>query len=701
MRKTNINGNAAQKLCFRDVFPTPFRGAARFLARHFSRTLAVLSLAAVLACVWLNHLLQENPFPVESLRSLSESPVLLDRHGRTLARGMTYGETWRLPVLAEDISPWLLKATVAVEDERFFSHGGVDFTAVCRATLQNLFSLEVVSGASTLDMQLCRMLEPRPRTFSTKLSEAARAWRADERLTKEETLLHYLNLAPYGGNLQGVEAAARRYFGKSSQELSLPEAALLAGLPQAPSRLRPDRFPEAAKQRRDKVLNRMFEAGMISRLRADDAIAAPIDLFLSPLSVREALHFVTEASARRPGGGATFLDLALQRKVESLAKEWGDSLPAGAEVAVVVLELETGGVASLVGGLDFDNPADGQVNGATAWRSPGSTLKPFLFAVAASEGRLDGDTLLSDAPGSFAGWAPQNFDRSFSGEVPAAEALRRSLNLPALRVAREVGVAKAVGVAEACGLRFRRDPAGEGGLAFTLGSAETRLLDLTNAYATLGRNGLRRKPRFFTDEPVVDALVLDADVCAWIGHELSSRRFPSAAFTGASSLTVPWFMRKTGTSSGRRDALAVGHNSKYAVGVWTGRFSGMGDAAFVGARVAEPLLARIFDLPEIRVTQTPPAHEPWKVHRPIPLPQERKDGLAILSPEPGAVFRRLNEDVELWPRANLSGPDLLWFLDGRRLLPRETRRLFVSSGRHELLCVSPGGTHARASFEVR
>ena len=220
----------------------------------------------------LNWFLSINPFPVERLEASPESGVLLDRHNRVLTRTLTGEEQWRLPISLSEISPWLKRATIAVEDERFRSHSGVDFVSVARASFQNIFALDVVSGASTLDMQLCRMLEPRPRTFEVKLSEAARAWQADEYLSKDEILRAYLNLAPYGGNLNGVEAASRRYFGKSAKELSLSEAALLAGIPQSPSRLRPDRNPETAKRRRDKVLDRMCLEGMISRDVAQEAI---------------------------------------------------------------------------------------------------------------------------------------------------------------------------------------------------------------------------------------------------------------------------------------------------------------------------------------------------------------------------------------------------------------------------------------------
>ena len=669
-------------------------------ARMRSRAKRCLGVTAVLLALsyfGVGWYLASNPFPIDELEALHASPVLVDAKGRTLSRALTVDEQWRLPVPLEDISPWLRKATVAVEDERFADHPGVDFVSVGRASLQNLFAGRVVSGASTLDMQLCRMLNPRPRTFGAKLSEAARAWQADDWLTKNEVFEAYLNLAPYGGNLQGAEAASLRYFGKSAGELSLPEAALLAGIPQSPARLRPDRFPEAAKKRRDKVLSRMREEGMISPEDASDAMAEPVLLEARLLTGSSARHFVIDAFDLRPSGGRTFLSLDLQGEIDRLAKERVASLPVGTEVAVAVIEIETGGLVAMLGGIDFRDPLAGQVNAAKAWRSPGSALKPFVYATAATERRLDENTILSDVPSAFAGWNPENFDRTFSGEVTAGDALRMSLNLPALQVSQEVGAAKSAGIAEACGVRFRGDPVGRGGLAFVLGAVETNLLDLTNAYATLGRKGVRRNLRYFPDEPIVDVPILDAEVCAWLGRELSSWRLPSAVFGNLSSDSIPWFMRKTGTSSGRRDAWTVGHNGKYAVGVWVGRLSGMGDQAYVGSRAAEPLLARIFDLPRIRRLDGPGDPIPWVVDNPIPLP--KKDFLSIERPESGTVFRRLAEGFEIRPRANAGG-DLLWFLNGRPLNSEEARRTMVGSGRYELLCLTTTGEYALSRFRV-
>ena len=666
--------------------------------RLFRHVLLALAVSLPIFIFAFSRLLSTNPFPLDKLEACPESPVLLDRHGSVVNRNLGRDGQWRIPVELSSISRRLKQATIAVEDERFYAHHGVDPISVGRAVMQNLFAAKVVSGASTLDMQLCRMLDPQPRTFNSKIIEASRAWRTSEKLSKNEVLEAYLNLAPYGGNLSGVEAASLRYFGKSAKELSLSEAALLAGLPQSPSKLRPDLFPDRAAVRREKVLERMLEEGMISREEAQRAKLEPVRVKSYPLTARNSRHFVAEAIRRRHSGGKAFLDLQLQSTVEALVEEHLKTLPVLSEASVVMIELETGGLSAMVGGSNFDNPNGGQVNAALAWRSPGSTLKPFIYAAAALERRLDGHTLLPDRPVNLAGWTPENFNRNFSDRVNVGDALRFSLNLPALRVAREVGACKASGLAEACGISFRADPVGRGGLAFVLGAVETRLIDLANAYATLGRGGVRRDVRFFLDEPMVDCRILEKQVCLWLSHELSSRKLPSQEFRNLSIEATPWFMRKTGTSSGRRDAWAVGHNGKFAIGVWVGRTSGMGDAAFVGSRAAEPLLARIFDLPEVRELEAPPHFTPWTIGHPLNLFDEDSQ-LVIVTPQTGSVFRRVNEFVEVVPRASLNH-GLTWFLNGSQLVGEGMRKVEVGIGRHELLCLTPEGSFARSSFEV-
>ncbi len=662
------------------------------------KTLAIAFGGAFLAgaClfVWIREF---GPFDEERLAQLPQSPVLRDRDGHALFATVGPDDQWRLPVPLENVSPWLIKATLALEDERFESHPGVDPLAVLRACGSNLASGRVVSGASTLDMQVCRMLGARPRTFTAKLTEAAEALRLNSIRTKKQILEIYLNLAPYGGNLRGVEVAARFYFGKRASQLSLAEAALLAGLPQSPERLRPDRRMSAALVRRDKAFARMVELEMITEAEAEDARLEPLAILGDSPVAPQAPHYALSALARRPAGGPTLIDAQLQREVERLVEARLERFAQDAEIAVVLVEIKTGDVVVMAGSTDFRDPFDGQVNGALATRSPGSALKPFVYAAAIEQGRIAHDTIIKDLPATFAGWAPRNFDRTFSGEVTAEEALRRSLNLPAVFLAREVGLARCLGVMEACGVKLPADAAARGGLSLVLGGVETNLLSLTNAYATIGRGGERLNPRFFADEPMEVFRVLDERTCAWLDHMLSSRRFPPA---GRSANEISWFMRKTGTSAGKRDAWAVGHNGRYAAGVWIGRFSGMGDEAFVGALAAEPLLTDLFDLRKVRVDREPPAPEHLVVRRPLPTMNAAGEKLAILFPENGAIYQATKDHVVLLPRAT-QGSGVKWFLNDRLLDAASVTHLEVRQGTHRLSCQPAEGEGATVRFRVR
>jgi len=635
---------------------------------------------------------------------LTVSPRVTDRGGRPLLTLASADGEWRRPVPLDRVSPWLVSATLAVEDSRFRSHAGVDPFATARAALQNLASGRVVSGASTLTMQVCRMLDPRPRTLFAKALEAVRALRLERRMKKDGILEIYLGLAPYGGNIRGVDSASRIWFGKDPLDLSLAEAALLAGLPQSPSRHRPDRHPESARRRRDRVLERMLEVGVIGRGAYEEARRTPVRVrplreVGSRLSPPVGRHAAFLALARRPAGGATTIDLGLQEVVEAAAREHAAGLPPGSDVAVVVIDVESGGIRALVGSADPADPVDGLVNGALARRSPGSALKPFLFAAGFATGRLGPETLIPDRPVDLGGWRPRNFAPGFSGEVTAAEALRRSLNIPALLVTRATGLARCAGVLEASGARLPAGAASRGGLALATGAVEVTLLDLTNAYATLARGGVRRPARLFPDEPVRGSRTLPPRIAAAIDEILSCRERAPAGYEEVRAEDLAWFMWKTGTSSGRRDAWAVGHNRRFAAGVWAGRFSGAGHFAYTGAAAAEPLLARLFQHPELRAAGAPPPAERLDVRRPF-FAIENATAPRILSPSAGEVFVAVNEAAAVHLRAANAGR-ATWFLDGRLLPAGGARRLALGPGRYEVRLVTDGGEAASSVFTVR
>jgi penicillin-binding protein 1C len=671
----------------------------RKLVTYLRRAATVLAILVVAGTAALAVACVASPFPEEKLDRWSANPQVLDAQGRPMLCIVGSDGQWRSPIARERISPWLRSATIAAEDRRFYDHPGVDPLAVARAAVVDLTSMRIVSGASTLDMQVARMMDDRPRTLWSKLVESLRALQLDQLKSKDEILDIYLNVAPYGGNFRGAEAAARYYFGKPASELSLAEAALLAGLPQAPERLRPDRRLDRALARQHIVLARMQEAGYITEDQRREAEAEPMSLVALPRAPR-ASHAAWLALERRPQGGRTTVDLDLQDEVQRLADEHAAGLPATSKVAVVVIDIADSSIVAMVGTSDSSNPLDGQVNGATAWRSPGSALKPLIYAAAMEAGRLNADATVYDVPIRRAGWSPTNFDHTFSGPMPAGDALRRSLNVPAILVAEGTGLGRCCGVMESAGVRLSAGAESRGGLAAVTGAVEVTLLDLTNAYATLGRGGVRTSARLFADEPAHPTPAIDAGVCATIDDILSSRRRRPAGLENLRPADVPWMMWKTGTSSGRRDAWAVGHNTRYAAGVWVGRYHGTGRVEFVGGEAAEPLLASILSLPRLRRMENPPAPPTLVVRRPLPVPAEVAAALRITSPSDGETFVAIDRCAIIRPRANLEG-DLRWFLNGRLISAAEAARLELAPGRYELRCTpADGGTSSAVRFLV-
>ncbi len=529
------------------------------------------------------------PFPVERLDRWGESPVVRDSSGAPiLQRVSDESEHWRMPVRLEEMSPWLIKATIALEDERFHDHLGVDLLAVGRALRDNVLQRRRVSGASTITMQVCRMMDDRDHTYAAKAVESFRALQLESILGKREILETYLNMAPYGGNIRGVEAAARRYFGKSAKELTLAEAALLAGTPQAPERLRPDRHLKAALARRDTGLRRLRETGMITDSERREAEAQSVAAQRETVP-RVAGHFAAMALQRRPWGGVATLNPDVQFELEWLARQHASRLPRDAQVAAVVIDIASGGISALIGSRNFWDPWEGQVNGALAWRSPGAVVEPFIYAAAFE---LEAPAMSQGAVG-MADWGGR---RQVGESCDFSEAMRLALEFPAVHLARAVGTRRCGQFMEGLGVRWRCR-----GLGALPGDGKTRLLDLTNAYATIGRGGEWRAIRFYKDEAIESRFAVSAQMCAALDKALSSGARRSGMLAQRSADDIPWFMWRSGLSPDRRDAWAVGHNRRFAIGVWVGRFSGPSADDRLPEKAAEPLLVRLFDLPGIRM----------------------------------------------------------------------------------------------------
>ena len=528
------------------------------------------------------------PFPVDRSTEAQSggSALVLDRNGGLISWRVDAVEAWRLPVPLERISPWMVKATVAAEDKRFWQHGGVDALAAARALRQNLTNGRRVSGASTLTMQCIRLVWPRPRTYVNKCIEVFRAVQFERAATKDEIIELYLNTAPYGGNVIGVEAAARRYFGKGAADLSLAEAALLAGIPQRPARFNPLKHLGRALERRDFVLVRMQALGLATdeQLRAVDHES--VVLRRAP-GRTEAPLFADYVIARgvKSGPVRTTIGPDVQAAAAGAALEHAKGLrPMGIDgVAAVVIDVQASELLAMVGTADRLNAATGCINGATVRRQPGSLLKPFIYASAFDAGMLTPRSVVYDVPSSWSGYRPQNMDRQFLGPVSAAMALSGSRNLPAVRLLDSLGAERLAADLNRMGLGLP-DVGERCGLSLALGTAEVRLVDVANAYAALARLGVYRPLRVCVDEP---------------GGSAERLYSPGAAYLAVRALgplddreagPIVW---KTGTSWGHRDAWAVVVTPEYVVAVWCGRHSGRGHPALVGADAALPLAKEI------------------------------------------------------------------------------------------------------------
>lgn len=681
------------------------------LRRNFRRCVISLILLVTSAAAIVVVFQIVFPFPIEKLEQWPTSPRVEDRTGRPLLQLVGDDGQWRFPIPLDEMSPWIMQATIAAEDERFHEHSGVDTTALLRAVLQNLYAAEVVSGASTISMQLCRMVDDRPRTITAKLIETFRAIQIERRYSKSEILEHYLNIAPYGGNVRGIEAASLRYFQKSAGNLSLGEAALLAGLPKSPTRFRPDRYPERARIRQAYVLRRMREVGMISSRQEQLARSWQVDC-----RSESAQHDNDQRSAgnfrqsgahaawlglrRRPEGGRTTINPTCQTTTETLVNHHLADLPAGSDIAVVAIDIVNSEIVALVGSADFSDPVDGQVNGVLARRSPGSTLKPFLYATAFDARRLNADSVVHDSAIERGGWRPDNFDRTFQGQMTVADALRESRNVPAILLLEALGTSRCIAVLEAAGVRFPKNAEQLGGLAIAVGAIETTLLDLTNAYATLGRKGRFAKPRLFVDEILEQRAVLSESACQTVNAILASTERVPRGCEGVPSSQLPWFMWKTGTSSGRRDAWAVGHNGRFAIGVWVGRFSGAGHEAFLGREAAEPLLTRLFTSQLFRTTNVPETPETILVDRRLKLmPDSSCSTPVIVSPASQSEWLCADGNSALIPLAVRNVEKVMFFLNGRPM-PEMSNSLDLKPGSYELRCVAGNGSSTAVNFCV-
>ena len=651
-------------------------------------------------------------FPPDLSRGQRSSPVVLDRRGAWLRALPVENGRWRIRADLKRTDPAFLRRLVAIEDARFWRHGGVDPLAVVRAGGSAALRGRIVSGASTLSMQTARLLEPRPRTLGAKLIEMIRAVQLEARYSKREILALYLTLAPYGGNLEGVRAASLSYFGHEPETLTLGEQALLIALPQAPEARRPDRRPSVARDARRLVLQRMVAAGLATRAEADEADAEPLP-GRAPFPAL-AWHAAGELARAAPTGQATVvstLDATLQSRLEPLAAAYAREQGAEATAAIMVVEIRGRAVRALVGSGGLTRPG-GWIDMTRALRSPGSALKPFIYAFAFDDGIAAPDTEMQDVATRFNDYQPEDFDRVFRGKVTAREALSHSLNVPAVAMMERLGPASFLARMESAGVDLHLPDARTRapGLALALGGEGITLRDVAVLYCALGDEGIAR-PLAWTE---ADAARRERGRGARLVRPAAARQVldilrdapaPKGRIPGALTLGGPGMAYKTGTSYGFRDAVAAGVVGGYVIVVWTGRADGGARGGFTGREAALPML---FDAADILAAPraAPPPIAPRGAPGALTALERPDRGPNLIFPPDGATVQ-----VEAFGPASrglvlaAGGEGLRWYVEGQPLAPDPVSGRTIwrpaAAGFYALTVVDAQGREARAKVRIK
>jgi penicillin-binding protein 1C len=672
------------------------------------------------------------PYPTELSRPPEASTWIEDRSDEPLAVFASSSGQWQLPLTEQQISPHLLDAIVAVEDSRFYEHGGVDWRSVGGAVCEDIAARRERRGASTITMQLQRLREPMARSLVGKIEQAVRATQIEQSQSKRAILVEYLNRAPFGGNLVGAGAASWRYFGKPCRELSIGQAALLAGLPQSPNRSRPDRFPQIARVRRDHVLDRMVACGMLTVAQRNEAANEPIDAQWRALPQEAAgedglLPAMTRLALSHPGQRLRVnIDPRVQRMCALAARSTLAELAPShiGAAAVVVLDTPTGKCLASVSLVSEEDESAAAVDLTQCARSSGSTLKPFIYAAAFEMGICTPRTMLEDAPGDWSGYEPANYDRGFRGTMPASEALAQSRNLPAIGLLSRVGVDRAVELMAAAGFSTLSRTPDRYGLPLAIGGAEVTPMELAEAYASLARGGQHRPATLVcdddraaaqpSDKPLAKALPGPAmwpTTCLATLNCLADPDRTARVFPAAAAIGPAW---KTGTSGGHRDAWCAAVTPRLTVVVWLGNPDGCGADRLVGQEAAAPLALQIVAACDpTQGAGFAPATARIGLTQAAPIARrERSVAIQLISPADGQQIIRdpsIPADAQRCPlrarMGELSGDEpLWWFVDGRfvgRSAGDSPLWWPPSPGVHEVRVVDADGRAASANLKVQ
>lgn len=664
------------------------------LSRKFLRRAAItgISLGGLAAITAVALWQLDRAFPLPLPAALTVSTEVQDRDGQLLRAFATPDGYWRLATSLDQVDKQFVDMLVTYEDKRFWGHQGIDVLALARAAGQFATSGHIVSGGSTLSMQLARLIEPRDsRSLGSKIKQMLRALQIERRLSKREILERYLTLAPYGGNLEGVRAASLAYFGKEPKRLTVSEAALLVALPQLPEKRRPDRNLEIAHAARDRVLTRMVSAGLLGEREAARAALDDVSGLrrtLPALAAHAAYAILPKAI---PGQKLQLtIRKSVQEGLEQVAKDAAARLGPRLSVAMVLADARTGDILGEVGSADFfDATRSGWIDMTKVVRSPGSTLKPFIYGLAFEQGLVAQEMLIEDSPADFSGYRPKNFDMGYQGDVSIRQALQLSLNVPAIRVLDAVGPARLMA-------RFRQAdvtpvlPVNEApGLAIGLGGVGMTLRDLVQLYAGLANGGKAHTLHDGTEPANAErstTTILDGQATWQITDILSGVKPPQ----GAAQRGIAY---KTGTSYGYRDAWSVGFDGRYVLGVWVGRPDAGAVPGLSGYISAAPILFEGFVRSGLAAVPLP--SQPSGVRRPkreeLPVTLTRfgagTDGLVQATPTepaPTIIFPPDGARVDLGTSSADASPLVLklqggrapfrWLANGKPLVGIDRRR---------------------------
>jgi penicillin-binding protein 1C len=569
---------------------------AFFSKRLFTRRSAKRGLIAV-AGGFLLFLLLNLVFPLPD--RIEYSTIVTDSKGEVIHAYLTSDQQWRMKTELSEISPLLRKTIIEKEDKYFYYHPGVNAMAMCRAFFKNILRMKRTSGASTITMQVARLLEPGKRTYWKKMVEVFRAFQLEWKYSKDEILQLYLNKVPYGGNIEGVKSASILYFSKNPDHLSLAEIMALSIIPNRPSSLVMGKGNALILAERNKWLRAFAREKIFGEKEIADALAEPLTAARGV--VPRFIPHLAWRLKKRTGSDIihTAIDLNEQLKIEKLVKDYSRTLTLLniRNAAVIVLDNTTHRVVSYVGSADFSDTTDGgQVDGADAVRQPGSTLKPLLYGLCIDGGLLTPKMVITDVAVNFQGYAPENYDRKFSGFVTMEYALEHSLNIPAVKCLRALGKDKLIEKLAVCDFEQVRRDQDKLGLSMILGGCGATLEELTGMYSVFANEGRYFKPVYTSgDTAGPGQRVLSPAATFMINETLSRINRPDFPLNWESTVHLPKIAWKTGTSYGRRDAWSIGYNKRFTVGVWVGNFSAQGIPELSGASVATPLLFSIFN----------------------------------------------------------------------------------------------------------